>query len=106
MSYDLLIKNGTVIDGSGMPRVRADVGIVNGKIAAIGKIRESAKEVLDAEGHVAALARRRPYPHGRASILGSSWHLLVLARHYQRGDGQLRIFSGALLREEQAYGDA
>jgi len=52
MPYDLLIKNGTVIDGSGLPRYRADVGISNGKIATIGRIRESAKEVIDAEGHV------------------------------------------------------
>ena len=54
MAFDLLIKNGTVIDGSGMPRYRADVGITNGKIARIGRIREAAKEVIDAEGHVVA----------------------------------------------------
>ena len=42
MQYDLLIRNGTVVDGSGLPRFRADVGIVAGKIAAIGKIRDSA----------------------------------------------------------------
>ena len=49
MAFDLLIKNGTVIDGSGMPRYRADVGITNGKIARIGRIREATKEVIDAE---------------------------------------------------------
>src|SRR4051812_25566562 len=54
MLYDLLIKNGTVIDGSGLPRYRADVGVKNGKIAAIGRIRESAQDVIDAEGHVVA----------------------------------------------------
>ncbi len=54
MHYDLLIKNGTVIDGSGLPRYRADVGIIHGQIATIGKIRSSAKEVIDAEGHVVA----------------------------------------------------
>ena len=54
MPYDLLIKNGTVIDGSGMPRYRADVAVQRGKIAAIGRIRESAKDVVDAEGHVVA----------------------------------------------------
>ncbi|PON10748.1 amidohydrolase, partial [Candidatus Entotheonella serta] len=54
MHYDLIIKNGTVIDGSGLPRYRADVGIIHGQIATIGKIRASAKEVLDAEGHVVA----------------------------------------------------
>ena len=54
MQYDLVIKNGTVIDGSGMPRYRADVGVIGGKIARIGRIRDSAKEVIDAEGHVVA----------------------------------------------------
>ena len=41
--YDLLIRNGTIVDGSGMPRYRADVGIEGNKIAAIGKIRANAK---------------------------------------------------------------
>jgi N-acyl-D-amino-acid deacylase len=52
MPYDLVIKNGTLIDGSGMPRYRADVAVHRGKIAAIGRIRDSAKDVVDAEGHV------------------------------------------------------
>jgi N-acyl-D-amino-acid deacylase len=54
MPYDLVIKNGTVIDGSGMPRFRADVAVHRGRIASIGRIRESAREVVDAEGHVVA----------------------------------------------------
>ena len=53
MSYDLVIRNGTVIDGSGLPRYRADVGVNGGKITTIGRIRgESARETIDAEGHV------------------------------------------------------
>ncbi|MBI3917130.1 MAG: amidohydrolase family protein [Betaproteobacteria bacterium] len=54
MPYDLVIKNGTVIDGSGLPRYRADVGVSRGRIATIGRIRESAREVLDAECHIVA----------------------------------------------------
>ena len=54
MPYDLVIRNGTVIDGSGLPRYRADVGVARGKIATIGRIRDSAREVLDAEGHIVA----------------------------------------------------
>ncbi len=52
MTYDLVIKNGTVIDGSGLPRYRADVGVRSGRIATIGRIREHAQEVIDAEGQV------------------------------------------------------
>jgi N-acyl-D-aspartate/D-glutamate deacylase len=54
MPYDLVIKNGVVIDGSGLPRYRADVGVRHGKIVTIGRIRERAREVLDAEGQVVA----------------------------------------------------
>jgi len=52
MSYDVVIKNGMVIDGSGMPRYRADIGVSGGKIAHIGRISEPADQVIDAEGHV------------------------------------------------------
>src|SRR6266487_4510530 len=52
MSLDLVIKNGWVVDGSGQPRYRGDVGVMGGRIAAIGRIRESAREVIDAEGQV------------------------------------------------------
>jgi N-acyl-D-amino-acid deacylase len=53
LAYDILIKNGTVVDGSGLSSYRADVGIRDGKIAAIGKLAgEAAKETIDAEGHI------------------------------------------------------
>ena len=80
MQYDVLIRNGSVVDGSGMPRFRADVGIVAGKIAAIGKIRDSAKEVIDAEGHVVAPGFIDGHTHMDAQVfwdpLGtcSCWH--------------------------------
>src|ERR1051326_4240461 len=54
MAYDLLIKNGRVIDGSGTPAFRADVAVRKGKIAEIGKVRASAIRTIDAEGLVVA----------------------------------------------------
>ena len=48
---DVLLKNGTILDGSGAPRYRADVAIKDGIILSIApRITESAKEVIDAEG--------------------------------------------------------
>ena len=54
MAHDLLIKNGRVVDGSGMPAFRGDVGIQNGKIAELGKLSGPAKRTIDAEGRVVA----------------------------------------------------
>ena len=54
MAYDLLIKNGFVVDGSGAPRFAADVAVQDGKIVNIGRINAAAKQTIDAEGHVVA----------------------------------------------------
>ena len=78
--YDLIIRNGTIIDGSGLPRFRADVGIAGGKIAAIGRLRENAKETIDADGHVVTPGFIDAHTHMDAQVfwdpLGtcSCWH--------------------------------
>lgn len=48
--FDKIIKGGTVVDGTGAAPFTADIGIVDGKIAAIGQISESARETIDARG--------------------------------------------------------
>ena len=80
MSYDLVIKNGMVVDGSGLPRYRADVGVRHGRIVTIGRIRERAREVVDAEGQVVTPGFVDGHTHMDAQIfwdpLGTSscWH--------------------------------
>jgi len=80
MSYDVLIKNGTVVDGTGAPRQRADVAIAGGKIAAIGKVTEGAKRVIDASDLIVTPGFVDPHTHYDAQICwdplftSSSWH--------------------------------
>jgi N-acyl-D-aspartate/D-glutamate deacylase len=49
---DLLLTGGTVVDGSGSPRRRADVGVKDGRIVAIGTITDEAAQTVDATGKV------------------------------------------------------
>ena len=53
--YDLIIKNGKIADGTGGPWFQADIGVIDGKIATIGKLDEAESiEVIDAKGLVVA----------------------------------------------------
>jgi N-acyl-D-amino-acid deacylase len=49
-AYDLVIRNGLVIDGTGAERFEADVAIAGGRIAAIGAVSGAGAEEIDAKG--------------------------------------------------------
>ena len=80
MSYDVLIKNGTVVDGTGAPRHAADVAVKDGRIAEIGKVSGSARKVIDAPDLIVAPGFVDPHTHYDAQICWdpqvscSSWH--------------------------------
>jgi N-acyl-D-amino-acid deacylase len=80
MSFDIVIRNGTVVDGSGLGSFRADVGVVDGRIASVGKIAERGAQEIDAEGHAVTPGFIDGHTHMDAQVFwdasGSSscWH--------------------------------
>ena len=72
MAYDLLIKNGMVVDGSGKPRFHADLAVQGGKIAAIGKIDGAARNTIDAAGQIVCPGFIDPHTHYDAQICWDS----------------------------------
>ncbi len=52
--YDLIIKNGRIVDGSGNPWYNADLGVSNGRIESVSKIGAKGETTIDAEGLVVA----------------------------------------------------
>lgn len=79
-TFDLVIRNGTVIDGSGAPGRRADVGVSAGRIVEIGPQTERGATEVDAEGHVVTPGFIDGHTHLDAQVfwdpLGtpSCWH--------------------------------
>lgn len=63
-AYDLIVRGGLVVDGTGLPRRRVDVGVRDGKIAKIGRLDHGeAGEVLDATGMIVAPGIVDPHTH-------------------------------------------
>ena len=80
MAYDMVIRNGTVVDGSGLGSFRADVGIVGDRIAFVGRITDRGEAEVDADGHVVSPGFIDGHTHMDAQVFwdatGSSscWH--------------------------------
>lgn len=80
MSYDLLIKHGTLVDGTGAPPVHVDVAVKDGYIVEVGKLSGRAQRTIDAADLIVAPGFVDPHTHYDAQICWddvaspSSWH--------------------------------
>ena len=65
MEFDLLIRNGTIVDGTGAAKFSGDVGISAGRITDIGTISAaaSAAQVIDAQGKIVCPGFIDPHTH-------------------------------------------
>ena len=80
MSHDIVVRNGSLIDGTGAPARRADVAISGGRIVEVGDVPGAATRTIDASGLVVAPGFIDPHTHYDAQICWdgattpSSWH--------------------------------
>jgi N-acyl-D-aspartate/D-glutamate deacylase len=69
MAYDLLVKNGRIIDGSGRPAFHGDVAVAHGKIVELGRLDGPARRVIEADGRVVAPGFVDNHCHYDAQVL-------------------------------------
>jgi N-acyl-D-aspartate/D-glutamate deacylase len=81
MALDLVIRGGTIVDGSGAPRYRGDVGVTGGQIVEIGRIRARAERTIDAGDRIGSCSCW----HGVTSvIMGNCGFALAPCRPAER----------------------
>jgi N-acyl-D-aspartate/D-glutamate deacylase len=79
-AFDLVVRGGTVVDGTGQPGFEADVGVKDGRIAAVGKLAGAGAEEIDARGQLVIPGFVDIHTHydGQATwderMQPSSWH--------------------------------
>ncbi len=80
MSYDLVIRGGTIVDGTGAPARSGDVAVLDGRISEVGRVTGRGHKEIDAGGHVVAPGFIDPHTHYDAQLTWdplascSSWH--------------------------------
>ena len=108
MQYDTIVRGGTIVDGTMLPRYVDDIGIKDGRIVRIGGLRHSdAPRVIDASGLVVAPGFVDLHTHYDAQTpVGPILHHLGLAWGDLGGHRQLRIRLRSMQTGGPGPGDA
>ena len=75
--YDVVIRNGTILDGSGNPRFEGDIAIRNGLIVEIGRVAGTATQELDARGMFVAPGFVNIHSHASPDALATAVNMLT-----------------------------
>ena len=67
--YDLIIRDGTVVDGSGLPAYVADIAVKDNRIEKIGRVTDAGRREINAEGKIVAPGFIDPHTHFDAQLL-------------------------------------
>jgi N-acyl-D-amino-acid deacylase len=101
-SYDILIQNATIVDGSGQPAYRGNVGIRGEKIAAVGETgdaaaRGTAARVIDGRGLIACPGFIDPHSHANRGVVDTPTadNLVMQGIRYVLVNGQIVCEDGA-----------
>ncbi len=91
MSYDLVIRNGTIVDGLGGEPYQGDVAVSDGVIVAVGAVDGPGAREIDATGLLVTPGFVDLHTHydGQA-IWSDRMYAVVVARRHHGADGQLR----------------
>ena len=100
MQYDIIIRNGRIVDGSGSPSFEADLGIAEDRITEIGDLSGAhALETIDANKQIVAPGFIDPHNHAHDEAEGGSPELKVSLRWDVARDGKFPYFVEAVGEE-------